>query len=44
MLLNIYAVDNEDCGSLFRRIHDVFIAHELCLFVDKKSSIVISPL
>jgi hypothetical protein len=37
MLLNIYAVENEYYESLFKMIYDVFIAHKLCLFMDKKS-------
>jgi hypothetical protein len=33
---NIYIVENEDCEPLFLGSHGVFIAHDSCLFVEKK--------
>jgi len=32
----IYIVENEDCEPLFLGSHGVFIAHDSCLFVEKK--------
>jgi hypothetical protein len=40
----MYAIENEDCEPLFERIYSVFIAHEFCYFVERRSWRVTSPL